>query len=192
MNIAELHPAPVPIWCLPHVSPGKKGQPQGEMPRARSSPSCLPLSHCSSGMCSLSSHLSHAGASLLWFWPLFPVCTSIISQQTKVPVDSTQESVMQFLGLPNSTKPTANCTGLSWKSFTFPVNGEHMYNSICNLRNFNTQKPVCQDKVEEKKMTVVTIQFSSQPIYPTSLLFSRQYFIIQCTKRRKKKSKQKK
>lgn len=47
-------------------------------------------------------------------------------------------------------------------------------------------------RLKKKKMTVVTIQFSSQPIYPTSLLFSRQYFIIQCTKRRKKKSKQKK
>lgn len=47
-------------------------------------------------------------------------------------------------------------------------------------------------KLKKNKITVVTIQFSSQPIYPPSLLFSRQYFIIQRTKGRKKKCKQKK
>lgn len=47
-------------------------------------------------------------------------------------------------------------------------------------------------KLKKNKITVATIQFSSQPIYPPSPLFSRQYFIIQCTKGRKKKCKQKK
>lgn len=78
-----------------------------------------------------------------------PVYTSVISQLTKVPADSTQESVMEFLGPPNPTKPMADCTGLDY--FILPVNVEHMYNSISNLRKFNTQKPPIQDKAEEKQ-----------------------------------------
>lgn len=156
----ELHPAPAPIWCLPHVSPGRLARRDSHKERCpwqSHHPPCLLLpcpiaaAYCRCGMCSLSSGWSHAGASLPWFWPLFPVCTSAISQQTKMPADSTQESVMQFLGPPNPAKPMADCTGLSWKSFTLPVNGEHMYNSICNLWKYNTQKPSCQDKVEEKQ-----------------------------------------
>lgn len=142
--------------------------------------------YCRCGMCSLSSGSSHAGASLPWFWPLFPVCTSVISQQTKVPADSTQESVMQFLGPPNPTKPMADYTGLSWKSFTCQLMENICTTPYAIFRNIILRNHPVKIRLKKNKITVVTIQFSSQPIYPPSLLFSRQYFIIQCTKRRKK------
>lgn len=158
LNIVEHHPAPAPIWCLPHIGPDrlarrdshKEGHPwQGHCPL------CLLLPHCSSllQMWDVQPQLRLEPCRGLpsWFWLLFPVCTSVISQQTKVPADSTQESVPLFLGPPNPTKPMADSTGLGWKSFTLPVNGEHGYNSACNLWKFNTQKLPCQDKVEEKQ-----------------------------------------
>lgn len=80
-----------------------------------------------------------------------PVYTPVFSQQTKVPADSTQESVYAVPGTYKSNKTHGRLHRTQLDYFTLPVNVEHMYHSMCNLWKFNTQKPPCQDNAEEKQ-----------------------------------------
>lgn len=64
------------------------------------------------------------------------------------------------------------------KALPCPVMENRCTTLYAILANLILRNHPVKIRLKKNKITVVTIQFSSQPICPPSLLFSRQYFII--------------
>lgn len=142
--------------------------------------------YCRCGMCSPRPDLSHAGVCLLWFWPLFSICTSVISQWQSCQQAALKNLLRSSWHLQIQQSPWQIAQDSVGKAPPYQLMENICTTPYAIFGNLILRNHPVKIRLKKNKITVFTIQFSSPPIYPPSLLFSGQYFITQCTKRRKK------
>lgn len=128
------------------------------------------------GMHRFSAGLSSAEASFPWLWPTFPLSVHLQTASKQRCQQAALKNVSHSSwDLVHGQNPRRFYRTLLEK--TLLANEEHMYQSIRNFGNAILRNHTVKIRSKRNKISVVTIQFSSQPIQPPNLLLSRQYFL---------------